>query len=84
MLTEFYSRVVCFWWRWGESNSRPEHLSSCFIQPYHYYTLYILTYQIILKTKTYLSAVGGFTKCGEDSSAGAITILPVTGFIIIP
>ena len=40
--------LVRFWGRWGESNSRPEHVSSCFIQPYHNYTLYILAKQIYL------------------------------------
>jgi len=29
---------ISLWWRWGESNSRPEYVSSCFKQPYHYYT----------------------------------------------
>ena len=76
--------LVRFWWRWGESNSRPEHFSSCFTQPFTYYTLYILNCQIILNTNTYLSADGGVTKCGALSSAGAIIILPVTGFIVIP
>ena len=40
--------AISLWWRWGESNSRPEYVSSCFKQPYHYYTLYILTKQIKL------------------------------------
>ena len=25
-------RCMCFWWRWGESNSRPRPVSLCFIQ----------------------------------------------------
>jgi hypothetical protein len=25
---------MCLWWRWAESNRRPEHLSLCFIQQY--------------------------------------------------
>ena len=37
---------ILFWWRWGESNSRPEHLSLCFIQQFLHYTLYLFTRQI--------------------------------------
>ena len=39
-----------FWWRWGESNSRPEHFSSCFTQPftlpYNHYTVILYLCQI--------------------------------------
>jgi hypothetical protein len=27
-------RPLYFWWSWGDLHPRPEHFSSCFIQPY--------------------------------------------------
>ena len=35
------SMLVPLWWRWRESNPRPEHLSHCFIQQFLHYTLYL-------------------------------------------
>jgi len=40
--------LISLWWRWRESNPRPEHFSLCFIQQYIYYTIYLVTRQIYL------------------------------------
>jgi hypothetical protein len=58
----------CFWWRWGESNSRPEHFSLCFIQQYNY-----LLYHFFKN----------FASCGGVQSSGFNT-LPSARLITLP
>ena len=57
-----------FWWRWGDSNPRPEPISLCFIQQYNY-----LLYHFFKN----------FASCGGVQSSGFNT-LPSARLITLP